>query len=70
MNSENDESKIQAIIKVGYRYKYLHVQCSMDTQKNVLKRLEKNVTYLPKNNGKRQRNGKHKAVKLMPSFSY
>ena len=33
MNSENDESKIQAIIKVGYRYKYIHVQCSMDTQK-------------------------------------
>ena len=39
-------------------------------KKSVLKRLEKNVTYLPKNNGKRQRNGKHKAVKLMPSFSY
>ena len=42
----------------------------MDTQKSVLTRLEKNVTYLPKNNGKRQRNGKHKAVKLMPSFCY
>jgi len=39
-------------------------------KKSVLKRLEKNTTYLPKNNGERQRNGKHKAVKLMPSFSY
>ena len=39
-------------------------------KKSVLTRLEKNATYLPKNNGKRQRNGKHKAVKLMPSFSY
>ena len=40
------------------------------TKKNVLTRIEKNVTYLPKNNGKGQRNGKHKAVKLMPSFFY